>query len=273
MPYVAAADGATVATDENGRMIYGRCDRENNCGYQLYPSGKKTDGIKPVAQPAPHYIRFIPAAVETDTNTALYRWACTMVGEQRARTAWYAYHVGNDHGRTLFWQIDAHNEVRGGKSIPYKTDGHRDHDDKYPALWLHKSKAWTKYMRGDTLEQCFFGEHLLPTRPDAPVAIVESEKTALLLSQYSRKYVWLACGGAGMLQSDDRNKALQGRSVTLFPDNGQYFRWAKIARQNGWQIADQIEKYPVFKGCDILDMIEAGAFGNDLIVCKKETTK
>ena len=42
-----------------------------------------------------------------------------------------------------------------------------------------------------------------------------------------------------------------------------------IAQENGWQIFDAIEKNPVFPGCDVLDLLEAGALGSDLLkYCK-----
>ncbi len=40
-----------------------------------------------------------------------------------------------------------------------------------------------------------FGEHLLPMNRGKPVAIVESEKTALVAAYYLPEYVWLASGG------------------------------------------------------------------------------
>ena len=169
----------------------------------------------------------------------------------------------------LISQIAKDGTVRAGKSIPYKPDGHRDKDDPYPANWLHKSQAWRGYYEGVELQQCYFGEHLLITKPTAPVVIVESEKTAAVLSQFSKTWVWLASGGSQGLKNPDKNKALQGREVWLLPDHGQYWNWATIAHENGWQIFDQIEKNPIFPGCDILDLLEAGALGKDLLKYSK----
>jgi hypothetical protein len=46
------------------------------------------------------------------------------------------------------------------------------------------------------LSQCLFGEHLLKDT-ETPVAIVESEKTAIIASCYYPEFIWLACGGSG----------------------------------------------------------------------------
>lgn len=264
MPYVATADGTTMAGAE-----FGKCDREQNCGYHKYPNGKSADGITPKEQPKLQPLRFYPAAVRPQYSTPLFQWACRLFGVLNAMAAWNDYKVGSDGNRTVFWQIAADGTVRGGKSIPYKADGHRDKSDKYPASWLHKSPAWRTYHEGEELQQCFFGEHLLNARPDAPVAIVESEKTALILSRYGRDFVWLACGGSQGLKNAERNKVLKGRRVVLIPDNGQFWNWNATAEANGWEIRDELEKHPIFEGCDILDLVEAGTLGEDLIKYKK----
>lgn len=262
VPYVAAADGETLAGAE-----FGRCDREQNCGYHKYPNGKSTEGIERKPQPVLEPLHFYPAAVRTSTQTPLFEWASKMVGVANALAAWQAYNVGADSMRTVFWQIDINGEIRGGKSIPYLQNGHRDKTDKYPVSWLHKALAWRGYFHGEELQQCFFGEHLLAARPDAPVAIVESEKTAIMLSIWSKPFIWLATGGSQGLKNETKNKVLAGREVLLIPDNGQYWNWKATADANGWQIRNEIEKYPVFEGCDILDMVVEGAFGTDLLKC------
>lgn len=260
VPYVSVADGETMAGAE-----YGRCDREDNCGYHRYPSGKSDGGIKPKEHPQLEPLRFYPAAVQVAFDTPLFYWACALVGYGNAIEAWNRYKVGKDGKRTVFWQIDKDGEIRSGKSIPYKMDGHRDKEDKYPANWLHRSPAWSSYKTGEELQQCFFGEHLLRESQTAPVAIVESEKTALILSVYSKRFVWLACGGSQGLKNEEKNKVLAGRRVILIPDNEQYWNWRGTADANGWEIRAEMEKYPVFEGCDILDMVEAGALGLDLL--------
>lgn len=265
VPYVSALDGVTMAGEE-----FGRCDRESNCGYQRYPSGKSDKGIEPKPHQILQPVRFYPAAVQMDINTPLFQWAAQLIGYGNALTAWQRYRIGRDGNRAIFWQIDINGEVRGGKSIPYKADGHRDKEDRYPASWLHKSPAWKNLHTGEELQQCFFGEHLLGESEDKPVAIVESEKTAIIMSVLSSEYIWLACGGSQGLKNTERNKVLEGRTVLLIPDNGQYWNWNATANANGWEIRDELEKYPIFEGCDILDMVEVGAFGEDLLKYKRK---
>ena len=256
VPYVSTADLKTMAGAE-----YGRCDREQNCGYQRYP-GKEVnaDGITPVEIKPEPPLRFYPAAVVVDADTPLFEYVAKLVGVSRALDIWNRYKIGRDGKRTVFWQIAKDGTIRAGKSIPYKTDGHRDKDDPYPANWLHKSRAWDGMHTGEDLQQCYFGEHLLNERKDAPVMIVESEKTAAIMSELSRKYIWLAAGGSQGVKNEEKNKALAGRDVTLLPDHGQYWNWATVANANGWHIFDECEKYPIFDGCDILDYVTAGVW-------------
>ena len=261
VPYVAAADGQTIATDECGQAVFGRCDRQDNCGYHRYPSHVSDGGIKVVEREPEQPLRFYPAAVEIDPNTRLFTYVAGLVGLARALKAWSDYRIGKDGERTVFWQIARDETVRAGKSIPYKADGHRDKTDPYPANWLHKSKRFDGLHEGTALQQCFFGEHLLNERPNDRVVIVESEKTAAVLSTISDGWVWLASGGAQGLKNDDKNKALEGREVWLLPDNGQYWNWRAIADAHGWHIFNQLETNAIFEGCDILDLVESGVLG------------
>lgn len=265
VPYVAVADQKTLAGPE-----FGRCDREQNCGYHRYPTGKSTDGIAHVIVPAKEPLRFAPAAVQMNINTNLFKYTASLVGVRHALAIWKRYEIGADGARTVFWQIAADGTVRAGKSIPYLENGHRDKSDKYPANWLHKCRAWNGTHKGEELQQCYFGEHILNDKPSAPVIIVESEKTAAIMSELSTRYVWLASGGSCGLKNEAKNEVLKGREVWLLPDNGMYWNWHGIAMSNGWHIFDALEKEPLFEGCDVLDLFEAGALGEELLKYKQK---
>ncbi len=100
------------------------------------------------------------------------------------------------------------------------------------------------------LMQCLFGEHLLKRHPNKVVALVESEKSALIGAGVYPEYVWLATGGRSQL-SIDRLSALKGRTVIMFPDtdaNGKTFAlWSEKARELGAMgrkvmVSDLLEK-------------------------------
>lgn len=254
VPYVLTEDNETIVNPD-----WGRCDRENSCGYWVKPNGNPViQDPKPKKPETPirieHFV-FASAAV-TEKNT-LKPYADLLVGKDKANKAFGLYRVGTtSDGGCIFLQVNALGIVRAGKIMHYK-DGHRVKDG-LPVRWLHKEPYYRQFAHGDTLKQCFFGEHLLYQRPDAPVAIVESEKTALLMSAIRPEYVWLATGGSCGLQNPEKTKVLDGRDVTLFPDNGMYLKWRQIAMPKGWAVNEEClpANEHVAPGYDILDLYE-----------------
>jgi hypothetical protein len=77
------------------------------------------------------------------------------------------------------------------------------------------------------LRQCLFGGHLLQDKTK-PVAIVESEKTAVIASVYLPQFIWLAAGSSEGL-SEEKFRVLQGRNVILYPDINSFEKWNKKA--------------------------------------------
>ena len=59
-----------------------------------------------------------------------------------------------------------------------------------------------------------------PQHPDKTVALVESEKTAIICSAMMPQYLWLATGGKSQFNS--RLTVLKGRKIIAFPDIDAY---------------------------------------------------
>lgn len=79
-----------------------------------------------------------------------------------------------------------------------------------------------------------FGSHLLALYPDAPVAVVESEKSALICSMAWPDYVWLAVGGKSYLTAE-RLSDCRGRKIVLYPDRYSYADVTKCGNViKGW---------------------------------------
>ena len=66
--------------------------------------------------------------------------------------------------------------------------------------------------------------------PDRVVALVESEKSALIGTGVFPEYVWLATGGKSQL-STDKLKILKGRTVIMFPDVDGFEYWTSKAKE------------------------------------------
>ena len=142
----------------------------------------------------------------------------------------YRLGVSRDGG-VIFWQIDEDGYLRDGKIMYYRSDCHRDHDRK---------PTWTSYLLRSCgqvpddwkPEHCLFGLHLLGEAAARTVAVVEAEKTAVIMSEVKPDYLWLATGGKTELNVA-KLKPLQHHKVILFPDtdlDGSTYRdWFDVA--------------------------------------------
>ena len=147
-------------------------------------------------------------------------------------------------GAMVYWQIGEDGKERSAKVIQYLPDGHRDKEVK--PTWLHRLIHPDKSMEELGCSQVLFGAHLLPQRPDDPVAVIESEKSAVICSILYPSRVWVATGGAqGMAL--DKMMALAGRDVTFFPDQGMYHEWC----------AKVVNIEPMLRSCYVSDILEA----------------
>ena len=106
--------------------------------------------------------------------------------------------------------------------------------------WVH-----SVLHKGDyNLKQCFFGEHLLPEDKSRPVALVESEKTALIASYYLPQFLWIASGGKNGCFNANSLFRSGRRSVVLFPDLGATDYWqSKIGLMKSYGIEVRMFDY------------------------------
>ena len=168
--------------------------------------------------------------------------------EQMQRAA-RRYRLGASRdGGVIFWQIDEDGYLRDGKIMYYRSDCHRDHDRK-PTWTSYLLKASGQAPNEWKPEHCLFGLHLLSEerrmkgeegiarRPEGEsqsrtVAVVEAEKTAVIMSEVKPDYLWLATGGKTELNVA-KLKPLQHHKVILFPDtdlDGSTYRdWFDVA--------------------------------------------
>ena len=199
----------TLYIDDNGNILHptvGRCDHESSCGYHRTPRqyfhdhpghrhfvipsersesrnlhhgrharpDRASPGIIPqnlIPPPSAtnHLITYLKAMIPSsaiDRIIADYRLAST------------------PDQAIIFLQIDQDNQCRTGKIMQYNpATGHRIKDPNKPGRinWLHSILKRRKQLPPDwQLTQCLFGEHLLPQHPDKTIALVESEKTAII---------------------------------------------------------------------------------------------
>jgi hypothetical protein len=230
----------------------GRCDRVDNCGYhytpkeffKANPNFTNTTFMVQNTKPKRTYSVMPSHLIEqgqkgNHSNNFIY-FLREMFGQDKADELCEMYNVGTaSHwpGATVFWQVDTNDRVRTGKIMLYYLHNCKRVKDPYNHIaWAHSllhprvesiddKKLTTKEF---TLKQCLFGEHLLKLDPFKTVAIVESEKTAIIATFYMPQYLWLAAGGLEGL-NPDKCKVLKDRTVILFPDVKGYGKWQEKA--------------------------------------------
>ena len=267
--------------DANGNVLnenVGKCDRADKCAYHYPPRDYFADnGIvsdvkqhRPIYKPQPSPVYITPALLKQSVTATMAECNNLMdyfkgaFGEDMTRQLVGEYYVGTSnhwHGATVFFQIDRRGAVHRGKVMQYNPiNGKRVKEPFAMVTTVHKLMNL-----GDNLPpQCLFGEHLLNKYPDKLVAIVESEKTAMIASTEIWDCVFLACGGCGNL-TPAMCEPLRGRDVILFPDNGQLDKWREKGRSlrhifKTLQIADIMEREAINEGDDIGDLIVAPDF-------------
>jgi hypothetical protein len=205
--------------------------------------------------------------------------ACVRMGfltaEQMARAA-RRYRLGvNRYGAVIYWQIGPTGQVFDGKIMYYRADCHRDKQRK--TTWVSAvMKAYYEYPGELPTVHGLFGAHLLKTTDyaddtdnaesidkadgeettdyaddtDLAVAVVESEKTAVIMSELYRDYLWVAAGGLYEL-TPQKLFVLRGRKIVLFPDTdpeGEAFkRWYDVARKAEWLLGQKIFVSPILE--------------------------
>lgn len=173
-----------------------------------------------------------------------YQFLVNRYGIEQTDKVFDFYKIGTSKrwpGATIFWQIDRHNKIRTGKVMLYnplngkRKKGHND--------WVHTILQRRKIIKEFHLNQCLFGLHLLSNKKmqqndccnNKFVAIVESEKTACIMSILCPNITWMACGGLSLLNYN-KIKPLSHNKIILFPDlaedsiNSPFRIWSKKAK-------------------------------------------
>lgn len=210
--------------DEFLPIEFGRCDRQEHCGYFVSPysenSGFVVDQTNTAKIEVPdNPIKYVDKAIvaqtlsKYETNTFV-QFLISKVGHDKAMAAVFKLYIGTaKNNGTIFWQIDQFNKPRTAAKIHYLEDGHRDKEIDVKRLFVLK----------DGYKPCLFGEHqILNSASNCVFAIVESEKTASLGECYmnevnNRPVVWLASSGSNGL-TFDKIQCLRGKDVMLVPD-------------------------------------------------------
>ncbi len=266
-----------IETGEHIHPSVGRCNRESKCGYHYTPKQYFQDNnisfdtpkaYKPkIVTPQPKPVSFIPVEIFKaslkghETNNFVKR-LIDLFGVEVTGELVSHYFIGTSKhwkGATVFWQIDTQGRVRTGKIMLYSpSTGKRIKEPFNHLNWAHSMLKQPNFR----LKQCLFGEHLLIDKTK-PVALVESEKTAVIASVYLPQFIWLAVGGLANLNAE-KCSILKGRTVALFPDLGCFDKWNSKAKELSdlaiFTVSDLLERKATEaekeQGLDLADYLE-----------------
>ncbi len=192
--------------------------------------------------------------IEAYNKNNLYLFLYDKYGRNHADHLCKLYNVGScvkhGEGTTLFVQKDINGNLRQAKAMMYNPlNGKRNRE--FAPIYLGKN-ILTSVGRGYdkiNLAQCFFGEHLLKGN-NKPVAICESEKTALIASLHYQSYIWLATGGKNGCRwySKEVSKVLISREIFLFPDVDALSEWTGKADELRANIGSEVTVIDIMNG-------------------------
>ena len=260
----------------------GRCDHESSCGYhktpkqyfeelpslskdwRTQPTGRNHSSARQrtahnrqqnqqqIKQPICTIPRILlEKSVRKDIPSTFVTFLRTIFPEETVTSLIVRYNLGVTRSRdVIYFQVDVKGDIRTGKIMKYNpTTGKRVKDAGTPFKinWVHSVMKYAGQLPEDwELTQCLFGEHLLSAidEKQKTVALVESEKTAIIASGIMPKYIWLATGGKSQLKPG-KLSVLKGRQVIAFPDVDGYHEWKeKLSKIEGLTItvSDVLEK-------------------------------
>jgi hypothetical protein len=239
----------------------GRCNRESKCGYHKKPkeffadnptnskfaqvrAKKSRQGSNQYTEPSfgmnhteaqqpksfdvipPEHLKATLGSYEQN-NFVQFLFNLFPDCAEEIQTVLKMYFVGTYQDYTCFPSIDRLNRVCRAKLIRFnRATGRRLKGDCDTSSLVRKLKLKTDF----NYRQIFFGEHLLSKFPNKPVAIVESEKTAIVASLCFPNLLWLACNSKPWLKAERINR-LGNRQIILYPDADGFELWQGIASE------------------------------------------
>ncbi len=215
---------------------YGRCDREQNCQYWEMPKGefKNTYEVKYVPPPPTSYhdYEMVTKSGRNFKQNNFVQFLKTLFSENEVKDAILKYLIGTSklwNGATVFWQIDNNEKVRHGKIMLYDRETGKRSKNANGKAYIN-SVGSTLKLKDFNLKQCLFGLHLINENETKTVAVVESEKTAVIMSLFKPEYVWLATGSKQGFKYE-MLKPLRNYKIIAFPDKIEYNAWQDRAME------------------------------------------
>jgi hypothetical protein len=211
---------------------FGRCDRETNCGYHNTSKREFKNRVDMVTIQKPetsfHDFNLVSQCRRNFKQNNFVQFLKTLFTEGEINKAIEKYSLGTSkhwNGATIFWQIDNNAKVRHGKVMSYNSETGKRVKDQNGKGFINSVRSILK-LKSFNLNQCLFGLHLINETNQKTIALVESEKTAVIMSIFKPQYTWLATGSKSGLKYEFL-KHLKQYQIMAFPDKGEYTNWLK----------------------------------------------
>jgi predicted RNA-binding Zn-ribbon protein involved in translation (DUF1610 family) len=245
----------------------GRCDRESKCGYHHKPLNESIGKVEfskiPLPEVSYHSGSLLNNSLKQFDSNKFILFLKSIASESEVNRVVSEYFIGTSKrwsGATVFWQVDNFKNIRHGKIMLFDSStGKRVKNPEGKSL-ISSVRSELK-LKDFNLKQCLFGLHLIDPSlkgVNKPIALVEAEKTAIIMSLFKPEYTWLATGSKSGLKHEFLLPIKEFRTVT-FPDKSEFNDWKKKADElNGFgfniEVNDWLETsdYPV--GTDLADV-------------------
>lgn len=243
--------------------VDGRCDRETKCGYFKKPESnqvvtQKDKCITTQVKPSYHKNHLIKRFGCNYNNNHFVSYLLKHFAPIDVKQAIKKYFIGTSNhwaGATVFWQIDQYMKIKAGKIMLYNCNTGKRVKQPYNHIsWMHKKLKLNQFV----LQQCLFGLHnLCDYNTSNTLCVVESEKTAILMSIIIPSNLWLATGSKSGFK-EELLKPIKNYNIIAYPDKSEFDSWNKKADgliKKGYSImcSDLLEKLTVDNGYDLAD--------------------
>ena len=242
---------------------FGRCDRESNCGYYRKPETEFQNTYEvvnvPKSKPSFHNLELVEKTVLGSYQNNFIEFLKTLFNPDEVEKAIQKYLIGtwkSWKGTTVFWQIDQLEKVHHGKVMMYDQITGKRAKNKDGNGIFSTVRSLLK-LEDFVLNQCLFGLHLIDENTKE-VALVEAEKTAIIMSVFKPEYVWLSTGSKSGFKYEFL-KPIKKFKIVAFPDKSEYFDWSdKAIELNGFgfkiSVSDWLENTDYPNGTDLADV-------------------
>jgi hypothetical protein len=275
-----------IATSNYLDDKYGRCDRETSCGHYNKPETSVATINNYIATPVLtkannsktigyHTEKLLQQTLQQYCNNNFYLYLLELFSELEIQNIFEKYKIGTSKhwkGATVFWQIDNQNKIRAGKILLFERSTCKRVKKPFPHItWVHSKLKQENY----NLKQCLFGLHLVNSK--TKVAIVESEKTAIIMALLMPEYTWVATGSKQNFKNDILYP-IKNNEIIAFPDKSEFKDWQERAislNKIGYNIkvSDYIEIIECENGTDLADLYIASDYKEKKIELSKDELK